>query len=118
MCGNTVMRLRALPLGVLASIAAWLLSSTTARSSGAAATPPTFNRDIAPILHARCASCHRSNDVAPMPLLTYQDARPYARAIKAKVAEREMPPWPADPRYGKFSNENRLTDAQIATLTA
>src|SRR5205085_1432544 len=79
---------------------------------------PTFNRQVAPILFANCVSCHRPGDVAPMSLLSYQDARPWARAIKTKVAAREMPPWPADPPYGRFRNEHTLTDAQIDTLVA
>ena len=66
---------------------------------GVAAAPdqPTFTRDVAPILHARCVSCHRAGEVAPMALLTYEDARPWARSIKNKVVSRQMPPWMAEP---------------------
>jgi hypothetical protein len=77
---------------------------------------PTFNKEVAPILYARCITCHRPGEIGPMSLLSYEDAVPWARAIKVRVLAREMPPWPADPRYGKFRNEHRLTDAQIATL--
>jgi mono/diheme cytochrome c family protein len=77
---------------------------------------PTFNADVAAILHRHCASCHRPNQVAPMSLISFDDARPWARAIKARVAAREMPPWHADPRYGEFRNALALTGAEIGTL--
>jgi mono/diheme cytochrome c family protein len=81
---------------------------------GAAA--PTFNRDIAPILYANCSSCHRPGEVAPFPLLTYQDAAKRAALIAGAVQGRFMPPWKAEPGYGEFSGERRLTDAQIALI--
>ena len=84
----------------------------------AAAEPPTYNEDVGAILLDNCASCHRPNQVAPMPLLSYADARPWARAIKAKVQAREMPPWFADPRFGKFLNDTSMTDEDIATVVA
>src|ERR1043166_3575892 len=68
-------------------------------SMSAAAPPPTFNRDVAPIFYARCVGCHRAGESAPMALVSYDDARPWARAIKARVVSREMPPWLADPRH-------------------
>ena len=82
------------------------------------ASAPSYNRDVAPILFKACVECHRPNQIAPMSLLSYNEARPWARAIKAKVQAREMPPWFADPRYGKFNNKRGLTDAQIAALVA
>jgi mono/diheme cytochrome c family protein len=82
----------------------------------AAPDPPTFTRDVAPILHARCVTCHRAGEVAPMALMTYEDARPWARSIKNKVVSRQMPPWMAEPGVGVFENDPRLTDAQIATI--
>ena len=82
----------------------------------AAADAPTFSRDIAPILYAKCVSCHRNGEVAPMALLTYQDARPWARAIKEKVTSRQMPPWFADPSIGRFANDPRLSEAEIAAI--
>jgi hypothetical protein len=77
----------------------------------------TFTKDVAPILHAKCVTCHRAGEVAPMPLLTFADARPWARSIKTKVAARQMPPWFADPHVGTFANDPRLSDAEIATIT-
>jgi len=78
---------------------------------------PTFTRDVAPILYAKCVTCHRAGEVAPMALLTYEDARPWARSIKTKVAARQMPPWFADPHVGAFANDPRLSDAEIATIS-
>src|SRR5579872_3385656 len=83
----------------------------------AAADAPTFTHDVAPILHAKCVTCHRAGEVAPMALMTYQDARPYARAIKDKVSSRQMPPWFADPAFGTFANDARLSAEDIATIT-
>ncbi len=93
-------------------------AAAVAAAVPAAAQTPTFNKDVAPILFRSCAECHRPNQIAPMALLSYQDARPWARAIKAKVQAREMPPWFADPKFGKFKNDRSLTDAEIRTLTA
>jgi hypothetical protein len=78
----------------------------------------TFNKDIAPIFFSNCAECHRPNDIAPMALLTYKDARPWARSIKEKVVNREMPPWSPDPRFGEFSNDCRLSQGDIDTIVA
>ena len=81
-----------------------------------AATVPTFNKDIAPILYANCANCHRPGEVAPFPLLTYQDAAKRAALIAGAVGARFMPPWKAEPGYGDFAGERRLTAAQIALI--
>ena len=77
---------------------------------------PTFSRDVAPILYSKCVSCHRPGEVAPMSLITYKDARPWARAIREKVIAREMPPWFADPAHGAFRNDRSLTQAQVDTI--
>jgi hypothetical protein len=82
----------------------------------ASAAAPTFNRDIAPILYANCATCHRPGEVAPFSLLTYQDAAKRAALISGAVSGRFMPPWKAVPGYGDFAGERRLTDAQIAII--
>src|SRR6202167_3412599 len=84
-------------------------------ATGAAASP-TFNKDIAPILYANCSTCHRPGEVAPFPLLTYQDASKRAALIAGAVAGRFMPPWKAEPGFGDFAGERRLTDAQIALI--
>ena len=76
---------------------------------GQAPSAPTFSRDVAPILYKNCTNCHRPGEIGPMPLRTYAEARPYARAIAAKVADGTMPPWHADPAYGEYLNDRRLT---------
>ena len=78
----------------------------------------TFNKDVLPILQRDCQVCHRPGEIGPMPFVTYQGTRPWAKAIKVAVASKKMPPWFADPRYGHFTNERRLSDADIATLSA
>lgn len=78
----------------------------------------TFNKDVLPILEKNCQSCHRPGEVAPMSLLTYQDARPWAKAIKNAVLTRKMPPWFAEETYRHFANDRTLSAADIATLTA
>src|SRR5947208_1601728 len=81
-------------------------------SAPALAAAPTFSKDVAPIVFSKCAECHRPGSMAPMSLMTYEDARPWARAIKQKVTKREMPPWGADPGVGKFANDPSLSQAQ------
>jgi len=83
-----------------------------------AAGTPTFSKDVAPILFKSCVECHRPTAMAPMSLMTYEDARPWARAIKQKVAARQMPPWGADPSVAKYSNDVSLKQAEIDTITA
>src|SRR5499426_4610085 len=78
----------------------------------------TFDKDVAPIFFKSCVECHRPGEAAPMSLLSYKDARPWARSIREKVLSREMPPWHADPQVGQFSNDPRLTQAEISTITA
>jgi hypothetical protein len=79
---------------------------------------PTFSKDVAPILFKNCAGCHRPGEIAPMSLLTYDEARPWARAIAKVVANRTMPPWHADAPPGTFHNERILSDADRRTLLA
>jgi hypothetical protein len=93
-----------------------LLSS--AMIAAAAPPAPTFNRDILPILQKQCQSCHRPGEVAPMSLLTYKDARPWAKAMKEAVLTKKMPPWFADLSVGHFRNSRSLSEAQIQTLVA
>jgi hypothetical protein len=78
--------------------------------------PVTFAKNVLPILQKNCQSCHRPGQVAPMSLLSYQEARPWAKAIKAAVTERKMPPWFADPKYGHFINDRSLKQSDIDTL--
>ena len=78
----------------------------------------TYAKHIAPILQQRCQACHRSDQAAPFTLLTYNDAVKHARMLKEVTTQRRMPPWHADPRHGKFTNDRRLTDKEIETLAA
>src|SRR5277367_5587630 len=79
---------------------------------------PTFYKDVLPILQDHCQSCHRPGEVAPMPLVTYEQTRPWAGAMAHAVGMRMMPPWFADPRYGHFADDVSLSDQQIATISA
>jgi mono/diheme cytochrome c family protein len=107
-------------VGGLAVVMATSSSVRTASSApGAPAAVPTFAKDIAPIVYKNCASCHRAGEVAPMSLLSYEDVRPWARAIKSKTMAREMPPWGADPAQTlKMRNDPSLTQEQIDTIAA
>jgi hypothetical protein len=80
--------------------------------SVAQAAPLTFHKDIEPILQRHCQSCHRPGESAPMSLLTYTQTRPWAKAIRASVFAGKMPPWQADPHYGKFSNDPSLSQSE------
>src|SRR5712671_7853223 len=76
-----------------------------------------FHRDVLPMLQKRCQECHRSGQMAPMPLTTFEETRPWARAIREAVVTRKMPPWFADPCCGHFANDRSLTKAEIETLS-
>lgn len=92
--------------------------SADAQTRTPAANAPTFTKDVAPILQRSCQRCHRPGSIAPMSLLTYEEARPWARSMKVQVASREMPPWHIDHNVGiqKFKDDPSLTDAEIATI--
>jgi hypothetical protein len=92
------------------------LSLTVLASAETKAAPRTFAKDVAPILQARCQTCHRPGEAAPMSLLTYQEARPWAKAIKEAVLLKRMPPWFADSKVGHFQNDRSLSEAEISTL--
>jgi mono/diheme cytochrome c family protein len=81
-------------------------------------TKVSWARDIAPMVEARCASCHRPDGRAPMSLLTYDDARPWAKAIKEEVLARRMPKWHAARGYGDFLNDRSLSPFEIALIVA
>ena len=81
-----------------------------------AASAPTFNREVLPILQKNCQSCHRPGEVAPMSLLSYSEARPWAKSIRNAVVGKKMPPWFVE--VGHLSNDRSLSTAEIATLSA
>ena len=86
------------------------------QQAASAAAAPTFSADVAPIFYAKCVSCHRPGEVAPMSLITFKDVRPWASSIRDKVTTRVMPPWHADRQYGTFRNEQSLTQGEIDTI--
>ncbi len=95
-----------------------ILAASIAVIAVSAQAQATFTKDVAPILQERCQICHRVGTFAPMSLVTYEQTRPWARSIKQKVAAREMPPWFIEKNIGvqHFSNDNSLTDQEIATI--
>ncbi|MFN0119652.1 MAG: c-type cytochrome [Blastocatellia bacterium] len=91
------------------------------RSSNASGPDPksvTFSKDIAPIFNKNCAECHRPGEGAPFSTLTYKDVRPWARSIREKITAKTMPPWHADPHYGVWANDRRLSQTEIDTIAA
>jgi hypothetical protein len=103
----------ALTLAVVIVVCAVI--STAAQQAAAA---PTFSKDVAPILYKNCVNCHRPGEIGPMSLLTYEETRPYAKAIANAVTNRTMPPWHADAPAGTFHNERSLSSGERETLTA
>src|SRR5690242_16539779 len=104
--------------GTLAAAA--IVVASSAASAAEPATTPTFTKDVAPIFQDKCESCHRADGMAPMALSTYEDARPWAKSIAARVGGRQMPPWHIDKTVGiqKFKNDRSLNDDQIDTILA
>jgi hypothetical protein len=104
----------------MAVAAALVLCSTVFAIPGQSTVPgtnvPTFSKQVAPIIYRNCASCHRPGEMAPMSLLTYQEARPWAKAIAEEVKDGHMPPWHADAPRGTFLGERRLSDDDKSTL--
>ena len=108
------LRILSAALGLCMVIAAAISSESNADQKSS----PTFNKDVAPILYKNCIGCHRSGEIAPMSLVSYKEARPWARSIREKVATREMPPWYADPNHGQWANDPRLSQKDINTIVA
>ncbi len=86
------------------------------RTQTAAPAAPTFTKDVAPVLYKHCAGCHRSGEMAPMSLLTYEEVRPWAKSIREKVATGQMPPWHAVAPHGTFANDRRLSEQEKDAL--
>ncbi|MEP7336245.1 MAG: thiol-disulfide isomerase [Acidobacteriota bacterium] len=97
-------------------LAGLLYTQRTGDAKEKVAASPTYTKDVAPILYAKCATCHHPGEAAPMSLMTYKDTRPWAKSIREKVVSREMPPWYADPAHGEWSNDARLTQDQVETI--
>ena len=109
-----------LACGAFLTLSASLYAADAAVATGSApaAKTVTFAKDVAPILQARCQECHHKGAMAPMSLVSYEETRPWAKAIKQRVVTRQMPPWHIDKTVGvqKFKNDISLTDEQIATI--
>jgi hypothetical protein len=109
-------------LGGLAMLAAVATMRVSVHAGGQysakprAAQIPTFSKDVAPILYANCTGCHRPGEIAPMSLLTYEEARPWYRAIRENVEDGVMPPWHADPKHGRFANDRSLSATDRDTI--
>src|SRR5712671_1562310 len=106
---------------ISAVMAAAAVAASSAKVAGAPATRPrehvpTYSKDVAPILQTNCQVCHRPGEAGPFSLLTYEQTRPWAMAMKVAVQTGKMPPWFADARYGKFSNAMSLSPSEIETL--
>jgi hypothetical protein len=86
------------------------------RTQTAAPVTPTFTKDVAPVLYKHCAGCHRSGEMAPMSLLTYEEVRPWAKSIREKVVTGQMPPWHAVAPHGTFANDRRMSEQEKDTL--
>jgi len=99
-------------------LAAAAVVITRADLTGAEAAAPTFSKDIAPIFAKNCMSCHRPGEIAPMSFMSYKEVRPWAKAIREKVVNREMPPWHADPAHGEWSNDRRLSQKDVDVIRA
>jgi hypothetical protein len=109
--------MRILKVGaIMASLVGLLVVGVSASGPGKANS--TFTKDVAPIIYNRCIECHRTGEIAPMSLLTYQEVRPWAKSIRQRVVERQMPPWSADPHFGKFSNDPSLSQKEIDTIVS
>ncbi len=104
--------------GVSAGAIGLALTAAPALAQTAPDGSVTFTRDVAPIFQKACESCHRKDSIGPMSLVTYEEARPWARSIKARVAARQMPPWHIDKTVGiqAFQNDRSLSDDEIATI--
>ena len=109
---------RSAAIGLVIAFAAFFLSQARSDASGKSNAAVTFSKDVAPILYAKCATCHRTGEMAPMSLLTYKEVRPWAKSIRKKVLSREMPPWYADPNHGEFINDRRLSQKEMDTILA
>lgn len=113
---------RSLPLTIVAmcllAMGLFLVTSGSTANARSSAKAVTFNKDVAPIFFQKCADCHHAGEAAPFSVLSYKELRPWAKSIKEKVANHEMPPWHADPHFGEFANDRRLTQQQIDTITA
>src|SRR5436190_17757015 len=98
------------------NLAIYAAFGSGAFAADAGSSTVTFTRDVAPVLYNRCVECHRKGEVAGIAFTTYKAVRPWAKAIKERVLTRSMPPWLADPHYGEFRNDRRLTERETDAI--
>ena len=103
-------------IGTILAGAFVLAANTASAQTPPAQSAPTFSKDVAPLLYKHCTTCHRPGEIAPMSLLTYEQARPWARSIRDNVAKGIMPPWHADATHGKWVNDRSLTQQEKDTI--
>jgi hypothetical protein len=108
------MRLPPMMLSAMLCIMGSVRLAVAGTESGAV----TFYKDVLPVLQKNCQTCHRPGEIAPASFLTYESTRPWAKSIKTAVLTKKMPPWFADPHYGKFSNDRSLPESDIHTLVS
>lgn len=99
-------------------IALGIVCAAAGLAANTGSTQVTFYKDVLPVLEKNCQNCHRPGEAAPMSFLSYESTRPWARAMKAAVLTKKMPPWYADSHYGKFANDRTLNEGEIRTLVA
>jgi hypothetical protein len=116
--GSSGSRLLGIGPMVWGAFVAAALTPSPAFGGHAASPTVTFTKDVAPLLRRSCENCHRTGGVAPMPLTTYEEVRPWAASVKRKTAAREMPPWFIEKNIGvqRFKDDISLSDAEIATI--
>ncbi|HUK88883.1 MAG TPA: DUF3471 domain-containing protein [Blastocatellia bacterium] len=108
----------ALAFSIVGLIGAGLVWTRTSSADAPKKKEVTFNKDVAPILYKNCDECHKPNDIAPMSLINYKDARPWAQSIREMVLTKQMPPWSAKSDPGEFTNDRRLSQEEIDTITS
>ena len=113
-------RSHALLIASFLLVPAVLYVSGSIGTQNASAYAPTFTKDVASIIFTKCANCHRQGEVAPMPLTSYAEVRPWSKSIREQVLTKEMPPWFANPEKStlKFANDRRLSQSEMATIVA
>jgi len=99
--------------GAVLTIAVAAIAAAAPSSTGV-----TYYKDVAPVIQSRCQECHRPGEIGPMSFMSYDEVRPWAKAIKTAIVTKKMPPWSADPHFGKFSNDRSLSQAEADTLVA
>ena len=109
---------RAARIAVATLVASFSAAAFTIPAAAADPDAVVFSRDVAPVLMRHCVGCHRPGEIAPMSLLTYREARPWARSIRRVVVNGEMPPWFANPEHGVWANDARLSEQEIETIVA